>query len=127
MAIVTLALCAALPVLALAPTGAWLFGALLLFGGSIGSMDVSMNIQGVAVEKGYRRPILTSFHGMFSLGGLFGALLGGLAAALGVMVGADFGAVAVAAAILGLFAFSALLPSDADAEGAVPSPCRRAC
>ncbi|WP_437650892.1 MFS transporter [Sorangium sp. So ce362] len=73
-------LCAALPVPALAPSFAALVAALLLLGVSNGLMDVAMNAQAVEVERRHGRPILASFHGMFSLGGLIGAALGALAA-----------------------------------------------
>ena len=49
--VTTLAACGALPLLALARTPATLFGALFLLGASIGSMDVAMNAQAVAVEQ----------------------------------------------------------------------------
>jgi hypothetical protein len=42
-------------------------------------MDVAMNAHGVRVERRLGRPVMSSYHGMFSLGGLVGA---GLAALL---------------------------------------------
>jgi hypothetical protein len=36
-----------------------------------------MNAHAVLVEERYRRLIMSSFHGLFSLGGLFGAALAG--------------------------------------------------
>src|SRR5215475_3295206 len=36
-------------------------------------LDVAMNAQAVLVEKDYGRPIMSSFHALFSLGGLLGA------------------------------------------------------
>ncbi len=45
-----------------------------------------MNAQGVEVEKALGKPTMSRFHGMFSLGGMIGAGLGGLAAAHGVGV-----------------------------------------
>lgn len=59
--------------------------ALALFGFVNGSLDVSMNAQAVAVERAYRRPIMSSFHGFFSLGGLAGSLV--VAATLWAQVG----------------------------------------
>ncbi|WP_207626990.1 MFS transporter [Photorhabdus stackebrandtii] len=47
--------------------------ALFLFGASIGTVDVSMNIQAVVVEKNAKRSLMSGFHGFFSLGGIFGA------------------------------------------------------
>ncbi|CAH1678138.1 Fucose permease [Hyphomicrobiales bacterium] len=72
------ALLALLPVM---PQAAGLFAALFLFGASGGAMDVAMNAHGTAVEHQFGRPILSSLHGMWSLGGLMGAGLGGLSLA----------------------------------------------
>ncbi len=50
--------------------------ALVCFGFGMGALDVSMNTQAVHVERAYRRPIMSSFHAMFSAGGFAGALVG---------------------------------------------------
>ncbi len=66
------------------PGVAWsvptLMGALFVFGACNGGLDVSMNAQAALVEQRYDRPIMSSFHGLWSLGGLVGAALGGLVA-----------------------------------------------
>ncbi len=49
----------------------------LLMGMSIGSMDVSMNAHAIAIEKARRRPVLSMLHGIYSLGCVCGAFLGG--------------------------------------------------
>lgn len=72
--------CLVLPLLALAPSLLTLTLVLMLFGGFNGAMDVAMNANGVEVEERYGRRILSSLHGLFSLGGLIGAGLGALAA-----------------------------------------------
>jgi MFS family permease len=64
-----------------APNGPTLFVALVLWGLAIGGLDVSMNTQGVSVERRYGRSVLSSFHAAFSLGALLGAGLGSVAAA----------------------------------------------
>ena len=69
-----------LPGLVLAPTLLGLGLALLFLGAAAGALDVSMNAQGVAVEKHYWRPIMSSLHGMFSIGGMTGAAATGLIA-----------------------------------------------
>ncbi|MBA2276821.1 MAG: MFS transporter [Chloroflexia bacterium] len=79
-----LALTLSLPPLALAPNLPLLFLALVFAGASNGGMDVSMNAQGVEVERVWERPILNSMHGFFSLGGFAGAGTGAAAAALDV-------------------------------------------
>ncbi|MGD0928026.1 MAG: MFS transporter [Streptosporangiaceae bacterium] len=54
--------------------------ALLAFGITGGLMNVALSAQGVRMEQAYRRPLMTSFYASFSLGGLAGAVLGGLLA-----------------------------------------------
>ncbi|MES9541109.1 MFS transporter [Actinomadura sp. NPDC000600] len=77
--------------LSLVPLGlAWNLGALvlslLLLGASLGLMDVGMNAQGVAVERGYGRPLMSGLHGSYSIGTLLAALAGAAAAHAGVPV-----------------------------------------
>lgn len=71
---------------ALAPDLATLATLLLLWGMTMGGIDVAMNAQAVTVERGYGRPVLSSFHAAWSLGALTGAGLGSAAAAIGVAV-----------------------------------------
>jgi MFS family permease len=54
--------------------------AVLAFGIAGGLLSVGLNAQGVHVEQAYGRPLMASFHASFSVGGLAGALLGGLLA-----------------------------------------------
>lgn len=65
-----------LPVLAIAPRLLVLVPALLLFGFGNGGMDVSMNAQGIQVERFADRSIINSLHGCFSLGAFTGAAIG---------------------------------------------------
>jgi len=48
---------------------------IFLFGASMGTIDVAMNIHGVEVELRERRPLMSGFHAQFSVGGLVGAAL----------------------------------------------------
>ena len=58
----------------------WQFIASLLFLGLfLASTDVSMNTQAVEIEGAYKRPIFSSFHAMWSIGGMAGSALGALA------------------------------------------------
>jgi MFS family permease len=72
--------CLALPVLASAASLPLLVAALLAFGAGVGAIDVTMNIQAIIVERAGLRPMMSGFHGLFSLGGIAGA--GGMAALL---------------------------------------------
>jgi MFS family permease len=112
--IATICLCLVLPFVGLAPHPVVLFGALLLFGATLGSMDVAMNTQAVEVERQYRRPILTSFHGMYSLGGLLGALAGGAAAAVGLVPAGNFAVAAGIGLVAAMSVAAWLLPSTPD-------------
>jgi MFS family permease len=84
---------------------------MLLIGGWHGMVDVSMNAHGVWVEHRYRRPIMNSFHAMFSVGGLLGSGLGALAASV-LSVGRHFLVVGVVLAILSVAARPLLLPPE---------------
>lgn len=47
--------------------------AMLALGAGGGMLDVVMNIQAVMVEEDSKRPMMSGFHGMFSVGGIVGA------------------------------------------------------
>jgi hypothetical protein len=79
-----LALCLLLPLPVVSPNLATLILALLLFGAANGMLDVAMNAQAVLIEDHYRRPILSSLHGLYSTGGLAGASLAAAAASLAI-------------------------------------------
>ena len=111
-----LALTVALPMPGLAPSLPLLVLAVVLLGAANGGLDVAMNAQAVAVERGYGRPIMSSFHAAWSFGGLGGAALGGLLASRGIGPLPHFSAVAVLAAIAFVVAYGVLLPSGADAS-----------
>ncbi|BCI70140.1 major Facilitator Superfamily protein [Sphingomonas sp. S17] len=64
-----------LPFLAFAPTVPTMAAALLIFGGFLGLIEVSMNVHAVEVEKRGDKPLMSGFHGLFSVGGFVGSLL----------------------------------------------------
>jgi MFS family permease len=79
-----IALCLALPLPVASPSVALLSLSLALLGACNGLLDVSMNAQAAEVEQRVGRPIMSSFHALFSLGGVAGALLAGGAMAVGI-------------------------------------------
>lgn len=89
----------ALPILAMAASVPWLVFGLLLFGASLGAVDVAANIHGVEVQKAAGVPLMSNFHGMYSFGGLIGAGAMTLALFLGATPG--YAASAAAAIIAG--------------------------
>ena len=68
----------------LAPDTIVLAGALWLFGAVHGAMDVAMNGWAAKLETAYRRPIMSSFHALFSVGTGLGAASTFFAASWGV-------------------------------------------
>jgi len=65
----------------LVPVMTGIYGLALVFfimGITAGMLDVSMNAQAVMVEQQYRKPIMTSFHALFSIGMVAGAGCGAL-------------------------------------------------
>jgi hypothetical protein len=115
------ALRVALPLYAAALAGPALAGGLVTLTAALFALaavnsvvDVAMNAHGVVVERGYRRPVMSSFHAMYSLGGTGGAALGALAAAGGLDRTPHFLAVAAAGAAVAVRASGLLLPARAD-------------
>lgn len=64
--------------LGMAPTTTALIGCLVLFGFASNAVNIAVNTQAVATENLYGRPIMASFHGLWSLAGFVGAGFGTL-------------------------------------------------
>ncbi|MGX1175944.1 MFS transporter [Pseudomonas sp. R151218B TE3479] len=78
----TILICLALPLLATMTSLPWLVAALFLFGAGLGTVDSTVNLQAVIVERASGKTMMSGFHGMFSLGGIIGAA--GVSALLGL-------------------------------------------
>ena len=85
-----LALGGLLPVTTLASSAWQLFAVLAGWGAGLGVVDVGMNTEAAAVQDRLGRSVMSGFHAAYSVGGLVGAGLGGIAAASGVSARADF-------------------------------------
>ncbi len=107
-----LGLCATVTLPVLTPNVALTVAALGLLGAWNAILDVAMNAQGVSVEEAYGRPIMSSFHALFSLGGLVGA--GGAALAMSFGLGAAIHLIVVAGFSMGAAAIAL--------GGLVPTP-----
>jgi len=105
--------CLVLPFLAIVSQPIVLFAVLFVFGGGISAMDVAMNEQAVLVERNAGRPLMSSFHAGYSIGGVAGALMGaGMTAVAGLSTLHHF---VIAAAIFSgviVFSFPHLLPVE---------------
>lgn len=112
--------CLALPLLPAAPSQLLLFLALFIFGAAYGVMDVAMNAQAVLVEERYGRPIMSSFHGVFSVGGLLGAASAGLVIGAGVAPVPHLLGVGLVLATLALAASRRLVPATGEPRGDGP-------
>ena len=99
-----------------------LAAAMLLLGAANGAMDVAMNTQASAIERAYGRPIMSSFHAFFSLGGVAGALLAGTLIAAGIPAATGIGLGGALIAVAVLVAGRSLLKGGEAA--AMPSACR---
>ncbi|GAA3128641.1 MFS transporter [Streptosporangium carneum] len=108
-----------------APTLPLLVAVLFLYGLVNASLDVAMNAHGVEVERVYGRPLMSSFHGMYSVGGLVGAGVGGLFAWLGLGAGPTLATTGITLALASLLAGRHLLPLPPRAADA-PRPAARA-
>jgi len=109
-----------LPLLAVVDSVVALAIVLALFGASVGTLDVTMNIQAVMVEKDSGRNMMSGFHGLFSLGGILGA--GGVSVLLYAGMAPLTATLAVSALLVVLLigSFSGLLPYGNRETGITP-------
>ena len=111
------ALCACLPLLASVQNVFTLAAALFFFGAMIGTFDCVMNIQAVIVERDSKRPLMSGFHGFYSLGGLLGAATTSTIMDLGVSPFTTVSAIALAGVLLLMLIRRHVLPYGNPAEG----------
>ena len=98
------------------------------WGAGLGVVDVGINIEGAAVQDRLGRRTMSGFHAAYSVGGLVGAGLGGIAAAGGVTARADFLAAGVVVLLAGGVSaqlFSAAQPAHSVAGPSAPQPAVR--
>jgi predicted MFS family arabinose efflux permease len=114
-----LGVAASLPVVPFAPRVATIFLALLLFGATGSLLDVAMNAQGVVVQERYGRSIMSGLHGLWSVGGLTGSAVAGVAARAGMAATQHLLIVGVTLGVLGTAAGTWLTPAPPSAAGKV--------
>jgi MFS family permease len=101
---------------ALAPNWPALAAVFLVAGALDAVVDIAQNAHGLRVQRLYRRSILNTFHGVWSIGAVAGGLLGSAAAGLGVPLAAHLGVSAALFGALALGSHRALLPGPDDAD-----------
>ncbi|WP_378788369.1 MFS transporter [Nonomuraea fastidiosa] len=103
------------------------WGVLFVLGALDAVMDVAQNAHGLRVQRLYRRSIVNSFHGVWSIGAVLGGLMGSAAAGLHLPLSVHLTISAVLISAVALVAYRFLLPGSDDAERAVvatPAPER---
>ncbi|MGY3174829.1 MFS family permease [Pseudomonas sp. TE12234] len=113
----TLLICLALPLLATVSSIPALIAALFIFGAGLGTVDSTVNLQAVIVERASGKNMMSGFHGLFSLGGIVGAA--GVSGLLGLGI-SPLGATLVVVVILLIALAKAaphLLPYGSDSSG----------
>ncbi|ROP62006.1 fucose permease [Enterobacter sp. BIGb0383] len=90
---------------------------LLIFGIGIGITDCAMNIQAIIVEKTSGKPLMSGFHGMYSVGGIAGAGLMTALLTLGLTVMLSVAALSILVLGLLVISYRTLLPYANPPEG----------
>ncbi|WP_243651305.1 MFS transporter [Hymenobacter gummosus] len=93
-----------------APSLWLLLPCLVLFGFASNLMNISINTQAVGVEALYPKPIMASFHGMWSLAGFTGAAIGTAMIGWGVMPEYHFLLILALILLGAVLSWGALLP-----------------
>src|ERR1700716_1759851 len=78
---------------AYAPNLATLAVALFVFGAVHGTLNIAMNASAIEVQRAWGRPIMSSFHAVYRVGGFLGSAVGGLFARGNLSAGVTFLAV----------------------------------
>ena len=95
--------------------------ALALMGLGLGSVDATMNMQGIGVQAQVGRSVMASFYAWWSLATILGALAASVAAATSLSLLAFFAVVAVVLIPVGLVASTRFVRSQ-EADEAAPDP-----
>ncbi|GAB3718431.1 MFS transporter [Spirosoma flavus] len=103
-----------LPLLIVLPSTAATAVTLFLFGAGVGSIDVAMNTHGVQVQNLYGSPIMSSLHGLFSVGGLLGSLGLGFLIKLGLNPVYAIVTIAALMILITLTQYKHLFPPDVE-------------
>jgi predicted MFS family arabinose efflux permease len=105
---VTMTVCGAL--ILVVPSFWMLLIVLAVFGCGMATLDVAMNAEASAVEEALARPIMSSLHGMFSIGGMAGAAIGGALIAHGFAPAAHLALASGASVVVLLASMPSVLP-----------------
>ncbi|MHA3701702.1 MFS transporter [Jatrophihabitans sp. YIM 134969] len=105
---------------ALAPDLPVFVAGFALYGLGLGAVDAGSNMQAVAVQHGYGRSILTSFHAVWSAAGILGALWVALSERIDLPLSASVLAGSVAVAVLAVVSGRSLASGRSLHDATVP-------
>jgi MFS family permease len=88
--------------------------ALFLFGFALATQDISMNAHAIAVEHKYSARYMSTFHAIFSIGGLIGALIAGILSQFKVTLTTQALVVGIPVAIAAIALRNWWLPASVD-------------
>lgn len=108
----SVAYAAALVLLGVAQTIMQLSAGMVFFGMSANLFNISVNTQAVGIERLYRRSIMASFHGLWSLAGFFGGLISVFMVAADITPLVHFSVVSVFALCVVFLMGRSVLPRD---------------
>lgn len=119
MAVSAFVVALALPFLIIISSVWYMSVALFIFGAAVGTLDVAMNSHAVQVQNRHGKHIMSSMHGLFSVGGLLGSLGLGFLMELGLP--ALTAAISISALIILIIitTYGSLLDASMEKEEAV--------
>ncbi|WP_375578152.1 MFS transporter [Marivirga tractuosa] len=95
----------------------YLLGLVLFLFGLMGNMvNIAINTQAVSLEKEYKKNIMASFHGMWSLAGFFGAIIGAFMIGKEILLQYHYTIIFSASIIAALISFKFLIKQDLDED-----------
>ena len=92
----------------------WFWITLFIFGFVLATQDVSMNAHAVVVEQRAGRRLMSVFHAMFSVGTLFGGILGGVLSQFEITPLTQGSSLALLYTVAALLVRPLFLPASAD-------------
>jgi MFS family permease len=99
----------------------YLLGLVLFLFGLMGNMvNIAINTQAVSLEKEYRKNIMASFHGMWSLAGFFGAIIGAFMIGQEILLQFHYTIIFSASIVAALLSFKFLIKSDQEEDKEKP-------
>ncbi|ADR20883.1 MFS transporter [Marivirga tractuosa] len=99
----------------------YLLGLVLFLFGLMGNMvNIAINTQAVSLEKEYKKNIMASFHGMWSLAGFFGAIIGAFMIGNEIVLQYHYTIIFATSILASIISFKFLIKSDIDEEDDKP-------